>query len=1017
MSVWKTACYRDDALQWYLRSSYSTSDDSSFVRSLCDFDVGEFGDFPVPEGVFPGNFQACFDADSTVVRRIQGSDAFKPSRALTALAKNAGEAYFGITATYRIASVILNRAAAMEADEFTDNGFFENLVRFGFAASSHSAKDYDSCKPAINYLTKGAFRQVKKGVRELVRLRGYFKTSSYASQVRDAEGVWEAYPEIEDPRLEVFKNYKAYSFPGAILLRHELTDRLYVILNNDVERIDKICTGVHLSIAYLSAYGAVGTEKHSFLLKCYNNMLSLFNYVAIQAKDTNKICRAFDVAYHYVLASKIAVDDERAAREQKEKFKSEGLDEIFDLNAYVRILEGLAPKELLEVAMFYKCLPQPDFDYFSAAFRQREMYRSNVLAAARDGAAQGEIFEGILQYHKWTLLYAFWKAHGHCPGFVKLDAEEKPWHRRYPHLKAVDIDFTEVDDIDFNGDFTWKGRTTDIIDLVNDKATCPKNLKPTDKYKDVSRMSVKDRNQLIDVMMRDEPIDLTELGRKRDTLNYDVKSDDKPESKKPNGRWFFEAMTEPRLKQSEYEDSISQYAKFVVGCFSGKSHSDKIRQMNAITETVPEGIPLMALFVSFDIEKFSPYLPIHIHRRLDEQWAEAFGVPDLREASRIFTQGSIHYIKANIHHSFEKLGVDFEGFAGKKLTIYHCAVMGFVARHLRINKITSQPCRFAALIDDGLLRVVLPTDDFAAHKHRALRIIENIYRKAALRISWDKTYASCLLGVFLHEIRIAGRSLTPGLRAVLKVSNRSDAPNPSMLDDLLHLRSTVSGAIVAGATPVSSYLIYLYHVYDLIKKWAAKHDTVKHTAAIISYLPVQMGGLGVESMNSLGGSISHTQLADGIGRLKLIGIRYPEVRQAITQLITKSMRGRTGVAEIVNPGGLVSTNTHLRNDRLQIAIERVLISKVSAPVFQALVPVLEAGEADIVTTIVNSGNMIPVPFREVLHDMTPSALVRKVSAKFLRARSARTLVNTNRFRSINYANIRDAEFVLRPCVR
>jgi hypothetical protein len=1017
MSVWKSACYRDDALQWYLRSSHKTSDDSVFVRSLCDFEIGTFGNFPVPEGVQPGKFRDCYDEDFTIVRRVQASDSRKPSRALTALAEDFGPVEFGITAVYRIANHILERASQVEDEAFEDSAYLEHLTKFGFAASSHSAKDYDTCQRAIKYLTSGAFRKAKKGIRELVRLRGYFKTSSYAAEVRDAEGTWDAYPEIENPKLEILKSFKVYSFPGAVLLRHKLTDKSYLLLNNDIERIDKICTGIHLSHAYLLAYGEVGSEKHSHLILAFSKMVSLFMGVAKTTTQGNKVCRAFDVAYHYVLAVNVGVDDERAAKEQSRKFADEGLAEVISLSEYARVFSGLAPKELLEVAMFYKCLPQPDFDYFSAAFRQREMYMNNQATAILEQAAQGEIFEGILLYHKWTMLYAFWKAHGHCPGIIRDVAEEQSWHQRYPHVKPVEIDYTQMNDIDFHGDFSWKGRTTDIIDLVNDKATCPKNLKDHHKYQDLTQMSVKDRNQLVDVMMRDEPINLEALGADRASLNYDVKADDKPESKKPNGRWFLEAMTEPRLKQSEYEDSISHYAKHVVGCFSGKSHSDKVRQMNAVTETIPDGVPYMALFVSFDIEKFSPYLPIHIHRKLDAQWAEAFGVPDLNEASRIFSDGYIHYIKGCVHHKFRKFGVDFEGFAGKKLTIYHCAVMGYVARHLRINGITNQPCRFAALIDDGLLRVVLPIQNFAGYKRNALRIIETIYRKAALRISWDKTYASCLLAVFLHEIRIAGRSLTPGLRAVLKVSNRADVPNPSMLDDLLHLRSTVSGAIVAGATPVASYLVYAYHVYDLVKKWAPKHEKVRHAAAVNSFLPIQLGGLGVESMNSLGGSISHTQLADSLGRLKLIGIRYPGSRQAITQLLQGKMRGRTGVAELLNPGGLVTTSIHLRNDRLQIAIEKTLTSKITAPVFQALVPVLEAESTSILNTVLASGNVIPVPLREALFGMTPDALVRKISAKFLRARSAKALVKMSRFRRINYANIRDAESVLKSFVR
>jgi len=1017
MSVWKTACYRDDPLQWYLRSSYKTSDASDFVSSLCDFEIGDFGDFPVPDGVFPGNFKNSVKQDPEVIRRIQTSDPYKPSRALTQLATEVGDVCKGIQATYLVAVHILRRADFLGGREFTDGKFLEHLVKYGFAASSHSAGDYSSCKRAIDYLTSGKFAVIKEAVRELVRLRGYFKTNSYAAEIREAEGVWEAYPEIEGGRFEFFKNFKKYSFPGAVLLKDEQIGKAYLLLSSDIERIDKICSGIHLSFSYLLAYGRVGTSNHNKLLNSYNKMFALFIDAALGAKNHNKVCRAFDVAYHYMLAKHIAVDDTRAATEQRSKFYKEGLHDILDLNTFTSICTALPPKEAIEVAMFYRCLPQPDFDYFSAAKRQYDMYTKNSTDAIRDRAAQGEIFDAILLYHRWTLLYAFWKAHGHCPGFVKEDVEHKDWHDRYPFVKATDIDFSESEDINFNGEFTWKGRTTDIIDLVNDKATCPKNLRDEHFHRDVVKMPVSDRNQLVDVMFREIPINLETLGQNRSDMNYDVKADDKPESKKPDGRWFFEAMTEPRLKQSEYEDSVSIYAKHVVGCFSGKSHADKVRQMNAVSETIAEGVPLQALFVSFDIEKFSPYLPIEIHKKLDAQWAEAFGIPDIAEASKIFTEGKVHYVKGCIHHSFQKFGVDFEGFAGKKLTVYHCAVMGYVARSLRVNGITTQSCRFAALIDDGLLRVVLPTQNFATAKDRALRLIERIYKKAALRISWDKTYASCVLSVFLHEIRIAGRSITPGLRAILKVTNRSDAPNPSMLDDLLHLRSTVSGAMVAGATPVSSYIIYLYHVYDLVKKWAPKHDSVRHAGALHCFIPIQMGGLGVESMNSLGGSISHTQLADCIGRLKLIGYRYVDVREAIKKLLGVSMHGRSGIAGVINPGGAITDSPHLRNDRLQLAIERNLMGKVSTPVFQALSPVLEAGADTLVNSVTESRSVVPVPLREVLYAMTPHSMVRKIAAKFLRARSAKSLVKASKFRNINYANIRDAERVLKPFVR
>jgi len=607
MSVWKTACYRDDPLQWYLRNAIHWNDDCEFVRSLCDFTVEEFGDFPVPEGVVAGNFRKTVETDPDVLRRTQSAWSKITSKSIAELAKTLGPAQFGLKAVYRISAKILERAETAVVPEFKDDKFFDDLIKLGFAASSHSARDFDYRRKEIKHFTQGKFAVVKKVVRDLVRLRGIHRAKSYQAEVRDAEAVWGVYPQVPENLCGFFHNWRVWAFPGALLLEDPVDEILYLLTPNDIERIDRILTGSQLSVAYVKGYGNEPGAKQDRLIRKANIMVDHMVRTFKSAVRVNEVCRAYDVAYHYMLATRGSMDDHRAESEQKAKWKDEKLEEIFPLHEYLAITADLAPKEAIEVCMIYKVLPQPDFDYYGAAKRQLDMYEENVRAAKEDGAAQGKVFDEILLYHKWTMLYAFWKTHGKCPGVVKEGAEDKPWHARYPYIKPNDVDFTEVGDIDFAGDFVFRGRKTDILDLVNDKATCPKKLKDTEMHQDLLRRPLADRNQLIDVLMRESPIDLTTLDRK--TMNYDLKADDKPESKKPNGRWFFEASTEARLKQSEYEDSISYYAKSVVGCFSGKSHSDKVKQMNAITDTIPVELPSQALFCQFRYQEVLPLPP------------------------------------------------------------------------------------------------------------------------------------------------------------------------------------------------------------------------------------------------------------------------------------------------------------------------------------------------------------------------------------------------------------------------
>ncbi len=54
--------------------------------------------------------------------------------------------------------------------------------------------------------------------------------------------------------------------------------------------------------------------------------------------------------------------------------------------------------------------------------------------------------------------------------------------------------------------------------------------------------------------------------------------------------------------------------------------------------------------------------------------------------------------------------------------------------------------------------------------------------------------------------------VSPGSRTLGKITNRSDTPIPSILDDLAILNATVRGAYVAGAPPMSLYGLYSYLV-------------------------------------------------------------------------------------------------------------------------------------------------------------------------------------------------------------
>jgi len=484
MSVWKSACYRDDAIQWYLRNTIAISDDSEFVHSLCDFDIGDFGHFPVPDGLQSGNLEVQIDKNGELLRRLQANTSQYTSKALAYRAKKLRRGVFGVRAVYELAVKFRRIYDAIEVDFSSDKPFLESLTKLGFAASSHSAADYANRKHITESLLHGNYAKAKAIIYEIVRFRGYHKARSYNAEIREAEALDHPYPSIPENIPVHLRNWTVYSFPGMLILVDPISDIPYVLNSNDVERLDRLLSGIELARIYLLGYGDIRTSQSKALLKAYDNIVDLFHETIVNTDRFNEVCRAFDVAYHLALAKYCAPDDSRALKEQTDKWQKEKLGVILDLTKYLRIIEGLRSKEKIEVCMFYKALPQPDFDYFGAAKRQFDMYEENVAAALEDGAADGPMFDEILLYHRWTMMYAFDQAHGRLPGFIKNDVEEKEWHKRFPHLPATEVDFLDMNDIDFNGEFSWRGRQLDILDLVNDKAICPSNIRDDEMNKD-----------------------------------------------------------------------------------------------------------------------------------------------------------------------------------------------------------------------------------------------------------------------------------------------------------------------------------------------------------------------------------------------------------------------------------------------------------------------------------------------------------------------------------------------------
>jgi len=1016
MSVWKASCYRDDALQNLASSLYPPDLDCPFIYSLCDFDVEPCGDYLLPGGIVPGNLRDQVIGRPEVLKQIlepRKSPGGYPS-SFAAELRTLPKAIFGVHAVYKFVQENWNVFTGPKQESKRSASFFDQTFAFGYAASYRTGQEAKDKAATI----RGSIQRYVEGpydaIRTLISVGVKGAGRDYKRACHTANVLSERYPELEGAFPTWINRYRIYWYRSVLILVNEGTDRTYVLTRDDIDRIERFVLGIAWSGYYLAEYSDSDENLRERLKVAFEDVKKVIrdSLSKVDKKGANSLCRSYDVAlwkYCAELAQDVTSD---ALNQQNEKIRREDLGRFVDQNALLRIANRFPMREALEILQIYKAFPQPDFDYFGATYRQEELYKT-VKPFGKDAENENTgQYEDLFRYFTFTLIRAYHKRHGICPGHIKEAAEHKRWHDSYPHIPPEKIPVDQVDDIDIGNTFRYAAHGTDIMDLVQDKAICPDNIRHLSTVSDVRFTNVDKKNYLMNVLAAPEPIVLSDL-HNREVFD-DVKAEDKPEAKKPNGRWFFEGHTERRLLQSEYELSVAEYAKNTAGCMSGKSTRDKISTMNYICE-LQHGAnfsPYRPLLISFDLEKFSPMLGMDYHKKTDLIFANAFGQPHLANASDVFTKGKIHYIKRNVHHSFDKPGRDFEGFSGRKNTIYHCAVMGYCIKRLRALNLIDAGGRFASLIDDGLLRLVIRKDKYAALVPKVLEVIEDVYKMANLYISWDKTFISEHFSVFLNEFNYKGTPVTPGIRSFLKITSRAEGVCPSLPDDLAKLESTCRGAIAAGAPANLTYGAYCFHVMDLLNKWSKGTVTYSGKLALAQFLPVALGGFAINSVASLSGSVMGPGIVEGIGNVRAIAVRFRQLVPAINKMINVPMRQLSDEEKLRAPTAVRRQGRCLKTTRGKQVLERRLVHMLDTPVIRALLGDVSIRQDDSAIAALVHRGQVPVEALELIHDSTIGSAVSTLSAKFLRARTAFKLVRPSAFARATVANFTEARALI-----
>lgn len=909
MSVWADVCYQMDTFAVLLRSCLPSDLHHPVMEKFCTYNYVEnpcVGS-QLPEGDLLYNIWAT----PSLVKKIEPKAFSKPliNANLMLDYLNDGEVYVGIEAVYKFMGKVLDKKVRWknEWDWKWLDMYVSRMLRLNQYASYQSKRSADEW--IKHWRSDSDWRQRMQGfdnmAETMLHITHAFNAASHRQLEREAIDTAVLPPRLSRRLVDLGKDWAARRFGGLTIITflHPDTEDYthYVLTQRDIKRISQMCSSLADMELYFGSY--YFENPSSQIYTGYRNVLHLIHESLSLTVRPNELARACDVASALLLSHHATDVWEQSVADQSAKITKEDLNPVLNVSHLCSIFMQYPLAEAVELSKVYKFLPVPDFDWITMLNEQRTKHFDTRPCFQENDLGLTEADFDLYQRHQMIITYH--AKHHMCPGKVKEGVELDGWRQFYPHIEPTAIPYTETHDIDYTGSFDYSEITQDDNPYIKDKALAPNFLSRYKDEVDYRSESPSERNYLLHYLFN------TPVSTPRQVLMYCPEeryelghhTSPKGETKKPVPRIFFINTYSGRVAVSEIDNNIAEYIKHKPGCFSGLTRAEAFNKFEEMSGKEMEHVEHEYVYVSFDLAGWSPKQSPLLRQKQLRKWSEAFGRPYLYNADDQFSNANAHFIHKGIHQVYPLQGNDLEGYFARLNTELHVDVMGYAVRQLRNRGFIESGAKLAVQIDDGLCVLRFQKGTPNTRIIQAIKIIEDVYKWFSLEISWDKTYVSKTLRVFLNELDYGAIRITPGVKAFLRIRREKTDLIRCFLRETNKAAGLITGAIEAGCEPILAWLKYALEVGKAIQDWTRRkpQTMTPEEAALWSFIPVSYGGIGMLSILQYTSNTSDASTPSGLSILKSIATYDPVTRPYINRFLNQPIRQRGPISIMRDP--------------------------------------------------------------------------------------------------------------------